>query len=65
MSRPPLPPFTRETAAENWLLDAAGLMAQRHAGSNDVPIGEQDRLFRWDRSGPRPPGHSGRTDLGL
>ena len=50
---------------ENWQFDADGLMEQRHASINDVPIEESGRLFRWDRSGPRPDGHPGLTELGL
>ncbi|GAA4737957.1 hypothetical protein GCM10025783_05570 [Amnibacterium soli] len=45
--------------------DADGLMAERHASINDVPIEEADRLFRWDRSAPRPADHPGLTELGL
>jgi nuclear transport factor 2 (NTF2) superfamily protein len=50
---------------ENWWFDAAGLMRVRHASINDVAIAEADRLFHWDRSGPRPSDHPGLTDLGL
>jgi nuclear transport factor 2 (NTF2) superfamily protein len=50
---------------ENWQFDADGLMEQRHASINDAPIEESGRLFRWDRSGPRPDGHPGLTELGL
>ena len=50
---------------ENWRFDAEGLMAERHASINDLAIQESDRLFRWDRSGPRPADHPGLTDLGL
>ncbi|WP_033343004.1 nuclear transport factor 2 family protein [Catenuloplanes japonicus] len=50
---------------ENWRFDADGLMAERHASINDVPIDETDRRFHWDRSGPRPADHPGLTDLGL
>jgi nuclear transport factor 2 (NTF2) superfamily protein len=50
---------------ENWMFDADGFMAERHASINDVPIDEADRNFRWDRSGPRPQGHPGLSDLGL
>jgi nuclear transport factor 2 (NTF2) superfamily protein len=50
---------------ENWQFDADGLMARRHASINDLPIGEADRLFRWDLAGPRPLDHPGLTDLGL
>ena len=50
---------------ENWEFDENGLMKHRHASINDVPISEQERLFHWDRSGPRPEGHPGLTELGL
>ena len=50
---------------ENWAFDAAGLMRARHASINDLPIREAERLFRWDRSGPRPADHPGLSDLGL
>jgi nuclear transport factor 2 (NTF2) superfamily protein len=50
---------------ENWEFAADGLMRTRHACINDVPIADADRLFHWDRSGPRPDDHAGLTDLGL
>ncbi|WP_461163125.1 nuclear transport factor 2 family protein [Arthrobacter sp. R4-81] len=50
---------------ENWFFNAEGLMAQRHASINDVPIQESERLFHWDRSGPRPANHPGLSQLGL
>lgn len=50
---------------ENWEFAADGLMKTRHASINDVPITPADRLFHWDRSGPRPADHPGLTDLGL
>jgi nuclear transport factor 2 (NTF2) superfamily protein len=50
---------------ENWKFDADGLMEERHASINDVPIDEADRKFRWDSSGPRPADHPGLSDLGL
>lgn len=49
---------------ENWLFDASGYMAVRHASINDVKIGADERLFHWDL-GPRPTDHPGLTDLGL
>ena len=55
----------RSYGNENWAFDAEGLMAERHASINDVPIEEADRLFRWDRSAPRPADHPGLTELGL
>ncbi|KTS20547.1 50S ribosomal protein L21 [Methylobacterium indicum] len=50
---------------ENWEFAENGLMAVRHASINDLAIGESERLFRWDRSGPRPADHPGLTELGL
>ncbi|GJE55074.1 MULTISPECIES: nuclear transport factor 2 family protein [Methylobacterium] len=50
---------------ENWEFDANGLMQVRHASINDLPIQEGERLFHWDRSGPRPADHPGLTELGL
>ncbi|SFU42334.1 hypothetical protein SAMN02799631_00613 [Methylobacterium sp. 174MFSha1.1] len=50
---------------ENWEFAQNGLMAARHASINDRPITEGERLFHWDRSGPRPADHPGLTELGL
>ncbi len=50
---------------ENWLFDDTGYMAERHASINDVAIRDEERLFHWDRSGVRPPGHPGLGELGL
>ncbi len=55
----------RSYGNENWAFDKHGLMSARHASINDLPIGESDRLYRWDRGGPRPPGHASLSDLGL
>jgi len=55
----------RSHGNENWHFDAAGLMAERHASINDVPVAEADRLFRWPAPGPRPADHPGLTELGL
>lgn len=55
----------RSHGNENWLFDADGLMAERHASIDDVPIDEEQRLFRWDRDGVRPPDHPSLTQLGL
>ena len=54
----------RSHGNENWLFDADGYMAERHASINDVPISEEERLFRCP-SGPRPDDHAGLTELGL
>jgi len=50
---------------ENWAFDANGLMRERHASINDVPIRDEERLFHWDRSGPRPMDHPELSELGL
>ncbi len=50
---------------ENWEFDENGLMRVRHASINDRPIAEGDRLYHWDRSGPRPADHQSLSDLGL
>lgn len=55
----------RSYGNENWEFDENGLMARRFASINDLPIGESDRKFHWDRSGPRPAGHPGLSELGL
>jgi nuclear transport factor 2 (NTF2) superfamily protein len=49
---------------EQWEFDTDGLMRRREASINDVPISENDRLFRWPQ-GPRPTEHPGLTELGL
>ena len=55
----------RSYGNENWEFDANGLMRQRHASINDLPIQESERKFRWDSSKPRPADHPGLTELGL
>ena len=42
---------------ENWEFDEKGLMRQRHASINDLPVRESERKFHWDHSGPRPADH--------
>jgi hypothetical protein len=54
----------RSYGNENWLFDAEGLMAERHASINDRPIVEADRLFHWPL-GRRPDDHPGLSALGL
>ena len=54
----------RSYGNENWAFDENGLMRQRHASINDLPIVESARLYRWPQ-GPRPADHPGLTDLGL
>jgi nuclear transport factor 2 (NTF2) superfamily protein len=54
----------RSYGNENWEFDDNGLMAVRHASINDMPIRENERLFRWPL-GRRPDDHPGLSDLGL
>lgn len=54
----------RSHGNENWVFDAEGLMAERHASINDVPIAAAARLFHW-QLGPRPQEHPGLSALGL
>lgn len=54
----------RSYGNENWLFNEAGLMIQRHASINDLPIKETDRKFFWPL-GRRPDDHAGLTELGL
>ena len=49
---------------ENWEFDGDGLMRNRHASINEMPISEQDRKFRWPL-GRRPDDHPGLSELGL
>jgi nuclear transport factor 2 (NTF2) superfamily protein len=55
----------RSYGNENWAFDDHGLMRERHASINDLPILETDRKFRWDTNGPRPDDHPGLSALGL
>lgn len=54
----------RSHGNENWQFDEAGLMAQRHASINDVPIRAEERKFHWPL-GRRPDDHPGLSELGL
>jgi uncharacterized protein len=54
----------RSHGNENWLFDAEGYMAERHASINDVPIDLKSRLFLWAK-GVRPVDHPGLSQLGL
>lgn len=49
---------------ENWIFDEDGLMAERHASINDVPISPDQRLFHWPQ-GRCPDDHPGLSALGL
>ncbi|WPC04204.1 nuclear transport factor 2 family protein [Pseudomonas benzenivorans] len=54
----------RSYGNENWAFDEQGLMRERHASINDLPIEESQRLFRWPQ-GRRPDDHPGLSELGL
>ncbi|WP_462379904.1 nuclear transport factor 2 family protein [Pseudomonas sp. Marseille-QA0892] len=54
----------RSYGNENWAFDAQGLMTERHASINDLPIREDERLFRWVQ-GRRPDDHPSLSELGL
>jgi nuclear transport factor 2 (NTF2) superfamily protein len=54
----------RSYGNENWEFDRNGLMRQRHASINDLPIKEEERQYRWPL-GPRPEDHPSLSDLGL
>ncbi len=49
---------------ENWEFDDNGLMRERHASINDLPIEESERLFHWPQ-GRRPDDRPGLSELGL
>jgi nuclear transport factor 2 (NTF2) superfamily protein len=40
-------------------------MRRRYASINDLPIRDADRLFTWDRSGPRPKDYPSLSELGV
>lgn len=54
----------RSYGNENWEFAEDGLMRHRYASINDLPIREEDRLFRWPQ-GRRPDDHPGLSELGL
>jgi nuclear transport factor 2 (NTF2) superfamily protein len=54
----------RSYGNENWEFTEAGLMRRRFASINDLPIREDERLFRWPL-GRRPDEHPGLSELGL
>lgn len=54
----------RSYGNENWEFGEDGLMVNRYACINDLPIKEEDRKFRWPL-GRRPDDHPGLSDLGL
>ncbi|UTW56141.1 nuclear transport factor 2 family protein [Kordiimonas sp. SCSIO 12610] len=54
----------RSYGNENWVFDDDGLMKERYASINDLPISEDERKFHWPQ-GRRPDDHPGLSDLGL
>ncbi len=54
----------RSYGNENWEFAPTGHMARRIASINDLPIREEDRLYRWPL-GRRPDDHPGLGELGL
>ena len=54
----------RSYGNENWWFDAAGLMRERHASINDLPIAPSARLLLWP-AGRRPDDHPSLSELGL
>ncbi|NNG21612.1 nuclear transport factor 2 family protein [Telluria aromaticivorans] len=54
----------RSYGNENWEFGPDGLMVNRYACINDLPILEQERKFRWPM-GRRPDEHPGLSELGL
>jgi hypothetical protein len=54
----------RSYGNENWEFAADGLMSNRYASINDMPIKESERKFHWPL-GRRPDDHPGLSDLGL
>lgn len=54
----------RSYGNENWEFAENGLMQDRFASINDLPIAEADRKFHWPQ-GRRPDGHPGLSNLGL
>lgn len=52
----------RSYGNENWAFDEQGLMYERHASINDLPIREDQRLFRWPL-GRRPDDHPSLGEL--
>lgn len=54
----------RSYGNENWEFDENGLMKNRFACINDLPITEEERKFHWPQ-GRRPDDHPSLSDLGL
>jgi nuclear transport factor 2 (NTF2) superfamily protein len=54
----------RSCGNENWEFDEDGLMRQRIASINDLPINDGERKYHWPL-GRRPDGHPSLSELGL
>lgn len=54
----------RSYGNENWEFDENGLMQNRFACINDLPIKESERKFHWPQ-GRRPDDYPGLSELGL
>ncbi|MGO3455913.1 MAG: DUF1348 family protein [Marinomonadaceae bacterium] len=54
----------RSYGNENWLFNEQGLMQERHASINDLPIAESERKFHWP-AGARPLDHPELSEMGL
>ncbi len=54
----------RSYGNENWEFNSDGLMQNRYAALNDLPIKENERLFHWPL-GRRPDDHPGLSEFGL
>ena len=54
----------RSYGNENWEFDEQGLMSNRYACINDLPIKESERKYHWPL-GRRPDDHPGLSELGL
>ncbi|TDF42224.1 nuclear transport factor 2 family protein [Alteromonadaceae bacterium M269] len=54
----------RSYGNENWEFDENGLMQNRYACINDLPIKESERKFHWPH-GRRPDDHPSLSELGL
>ncbi|WP_047679871.1 MULTISPECIES: nuclear transport factor 2 family protein [Xenorhabdus] len=54
----------RSYGNENWEFDENGMMINRFASINDIPINEAERKFHWPL-GRRPDNHPGLSELGL
>jgi len=54
----------RSYGNENWEFNPQGLMRQRYASINDLPIKASERLFHWPL-GRRPDQHASLSELGL